>query len=112
MLYHLLVPLSDRFILFNVFRYITFRTLMAALTSLTFAFVFGGWLIEWLRRKQIGQNVRKDGPSSHLGKQGTPTMGGIIFLVSMLFSVALWARWDQALVWFCVGLTVVYGLLG
>lgn len=76
MIYHLLYPYHDQIGLFNVFRYVTFRTAMASLTSLVIAFLLGPWLIRTLRKLQIGQSIREDGPQTHHSKQGTPTMGG------------------------------------
>jgi len=97
---------------FNVFRYVTFRTASAFFTSLMVAFLLGPKLIQWLQDRQIGQNIRDDGPSSHLSKKGTPTMGGILFLFSTGLSTVIWARWDQKLVWFCLGLTLLFGAIG
>jgi phospho-N-acetylmuramoyl-pentapeptide-transferase len=77
MLYHLLYPLHTVISSFNVFRYITFRTIYAAITALVICFVVGPWLIRKLRSLDVGQQVRDDGPSTHQVKQGTPTMGGI-----------------------------------
>ncbi len=77
MLYHLLYPLNANLILFNVFRYISFRAIMATLTALMISFLLGRPLIDYLREFQIGQMVRDDGPQTHLEKTGTPTMGGV-----------------------------------
>ncbi len=84
MLYNLLYPLADQFPIFNLFRYITFRTGGAIITSLILAFVLGPSLINWLRSKQSeGQPIRDDGPESHLlTKKGTPTMGGLLLLLA------------------------------
>ena len=70
MLYHLLYPLKEYFFAFNVFRYITFRAAYATVTALLIAFIFGPKMIRWLRNLQIGQRVRKDGPTGHAGKEG------------------------------------------
>lgn len=80
MLYHLLYPLHATHSVFNVFRYQTFRTLIAALTSLIVSFLLGPWAIRRLTARQIGQTIRPDGPQSHLAKAGTPTMGGTLIL--------------------------------
>ena len=87
MLYHLLYPLHTSFKVFNVFRYITFRTSMAILTALVVSLVLGPWLIRRLRQFQIGQEIREDGPASHHAKKGTPTMGGLLIL---LYALVLW----------------------
>ncbi len=76
MLYHLLYPLHTTYSYFNVFRYITFRTIYAAITALIICFLLGPWLIRKLRELKMGQVIRDDGPEAHLSKQGTPTMGG------------------------------------
>ena len=91
MLYHLLYPLHTVFSVFNVFRYITFRTIYAALTAFFICFLLGPWVIERLSRMQVGQNIREDGPKSHLGKAGTPTMGGILIIAAVTASTLLWA---------------------
>lgn len=112
MLYHLLYPLSSHLILFNVFRYISFRAIMATLTALVITFLLGKPLIDYLRELQIGQNIRDDGPQSHLTKSGTPTMGGVLILFAMFFSCLLWTRLDNFYVWIVLGVTIVYGLIG
>ncbi|NRA30960.1 MAG: phospho-N-acetylmuramoyl-pentapeptide-transferase [Parvularculaceae bacterium] len=114
MLYHLFVPYADQFQLFNLFRYITFRFGGATLTALIIAFVIGPGLINWMRVKQgKGQPIRKDGPQSHIiEKAGTPTMGGVMILISLVASTLLWARLDNAYVWIVLGVTVGFGLLG
>ncbi len=75
MLYHLLYPLASDYRLFNVFKYLTFRTIYAMITALVVAFILGPWLIRKLEKLQARQVIRTDGPESHLKKQGTPTMG-------------------------------------
>ena len=112
MIYYFLFPLSNDISIFNIFRYVTFRAVMAALTSLLFAFFLAPSLIQWLKKRQIGQSVREDGPSSHLSKKGTPTMGGLLFLFSMTISTVIWMRWDNSLVWLCLGITLSFGALG
>jgi len=84
MLYHLLFPLHESYSFFNVFRYITFRTIYAAITALLISFLLGPWMIRVLRSHQIGQTIRLDGPESHLSKEGTPTMGGLLILTASL----------------------------
>ncbi|MFP8877808.1 MAG: phospho-N-acetylmuramoyl-pentapeptide-transferase [Myxococcota bacterium] len=111
MLYHLLYPLAAEFGGFNVFRYITFRTGAATLTALCIAFVVGPMLIRRLEELSVGQPIREIGPD-HAAKAGTPTMGGLLILLSLLVSVLLWSSLDNRLVWIVVGLTCAYGLLG
>ena len=111
MFYHLLFPLASDFGGFNVFRYITFRTGAATLTALFIAFMVGPALIRTLERLRVGQPIREIGPD-HGNKAGTPTMGGILILLSLLVSVLLWSNLDNAFVWTVIGVTVSYGLLG
>ena len=101
MLYQFLTPLADSFGGFNVFRYITFRTGGALMTSLILFFVFGRPMIDWLRSKQgKGQPIRDDGPARHIiEKAGTPTMGGVMILGSITISCVLWGRFDQGFMW-------------
>jgi phospho-N-acetylmuramoyl-pentapeptide-transferase len=110
-LYHLLTPLADDFVVFNVFRYITFRTAAATLTALFLTFLLAPPLIRALRGLRVGQPIREIGPD-HRSKEGTPTMGGLLILLSLLFSVLLWSELDNRMVWIVLGVTVGYGLLG
>ncbi len=112
MLYHLLYPWSSELILFNVFRYITFRTIMATLTALMISFLLGRPLIDYLKAFRIGQNIRHDGPESHLDKSGTPTMGGILILFALAVSCLLWSRVDNPYLWIVLGVTLSYGAIG
>ena len=112
MLYEFLFPLADKHIVFNVFQYITFRAGGAMVTALLIAFVSGPPILAWLRRRGIGQVVRLDGPHGHLAKAGTPTMGGLIILASVLIPTVLWARLDDAYVLLALGLTASMGALG
>jgi len=111
MFYPLLSPLASDVGAFNVFRYITFRTGAATLTALFIAFLLGPTLIRALSRLRVGQPIREIGPA-HQGKAGTPTMGGLLILLSLLVSVLLWSNLDNRFVWMVVGVTVGYGLLG
>ncbi len=97
---------------FRVFRYISFRVVMAMLTALVIGFVLGPWLINYLKKNQIGQHVRDDGPKAHLSKAGTPTMGGVLIIASMLFSFLLWARLDVSYTWIVALTTLGYGAVG
>lgn len=112
MLYHLLYPLHTAYSFFNVFRYITFRTIYAAITALFICFVAGPWLIGKLRSLQIGQAIRDDGPQSHLSKQGTPTMGGILIIFSVVISTLLWANLNVDYIWLVIMVTLGFGLIG
>jgi phospho-N-acetylmuramoyl-pentapeptide-transferase len=111
MLYHLLYPLAETIGAFNVFRYITFRTAAATLTALFLSFLLGPPLIRWLGRLRVGQPIREIGPN-HQEKEGTPTMGGLLILISLMVSVLLWANLESRAVWIVLGLTIGYGLLG
>ena len=91
MLYHFLPGLSDVHIVFNVFRYLTFRAAGAVVTSLLIAFVFGPMVIRRLQLANVGQPVRDVGPEAHLAKAGTPTMGGVLIILAAVVSTLLWA---------------------
>ncbi len=91
MLYHFLVPLADTHIVFNLFRYITFRAAGGMATALILSFVLGPWIIRWLRTLRVGQVVREEGPSAHLEKAGTPTMGGVLIVAATSMATLLWA---------------------
>lgn len=110
MLFHLLSPLADQHILFNLFRYITFRAAGAMVTALLLSFVFGPAIIRWLRTLRVGQVVREYGPENHLGKAGTPTMGGVLILVATVASTVLWA--DLANRYIIVALVVLIWMAG
>jgi phospho-N-acetylmuramoyl-pentapeptide-transferase len=113
MLYHLLFPLADQFQLFNLFRYLTFRTGGAVLTAAVMSFVFFPTLIRWLRSKQgEGQPIRTDGPETHLKKKGTPTMGGLMILISVIISTLLWVDLSNPFVWIVLLVTIGFGLIG
>jgi phospho-N-acetylmuramoyl-pentapeptide-transferase len=111
-LYHWLYPLGSEWILFNVFKYISFRAVMATLTAMMISFLLGRPLVDYLRALQIGQNIREDGPQSHFEKRGTPTMGGILILFAMTFSCLLWTRLDNLYFWIVIGVTLSYGVIG
>ncbi len=104
--------LSGAYSGFNVFRYITVRTILGVLTALAIALVIGPTLIRRLVRSQIGQQVRSDGPQSHLSKAGTPTMGGLMILVSVAASTLLWADLRNRFVWIVLLTTLAFGLIG
>jgi phospho-N-acetylmuramoyl-pentapeptide-transferase len=112
MLYHLLFPLADQWGAFNVFRYITFRAAMAAVTALAISFLLGPWFIRTLRRLSVGQNIRDVGPQAHFIKAGTPTMGGLLILFALGVSTLLWSSLTNVYVWLCLGVTIAFGVIG
>ena len=97
---------------FNVFGYITLRTVLAAMTALTISFIFGPAVIRWLTAKKIGQAVRDDGPKSHLTKAGTPTMGGALILIAIGATVLLWGDLRNHYVWTTLLVTLGFGAVG
>jgi len=112
MLFHLLAPLRDDFAIFNVVRYITFRTMMAVITAVVLSLLCGPWFIRTLRRLSVGQNIREVGPQSHQVKAGTPTMGGLLILFALLVPTLLWANLTNPYVWMAVGVTLAFGAIG
>jgi phospho-N-acetylmuramoyl-pentapeptide-transferase len=112
MLYHLLYPLHGIISIFNVFRYITFRTIYAILTALLISFIIGPWLIEKLRAFQIQQVVREDVPIRHMAKNGTPTMGGSLIIAAFLIPTLLWSDLINRYIWVVLLTTVGFGILG
>ncbi len=112
MLYHLFFPLATNIKLFNIFKYLTFRTIYAMITALLVCFVLGPWFIRRLERMQARQVIRTDGPESHLQKQGTPTMGGVIILAAIVFPTLLWADLTNQYIWLTLFITIGYGLIG
>jgi phospho-N-acetylmuramoyl-pentapeptide-transferase len=113
MLYNLLTPLGDQLQFFNLFNYQTFRTGGALMTSLIISFLIGPALINWLRAKQKeGQPIRKEGPETHFKKAGTPTMGGLMILISVTVSTLLWADFFSPFIWIALLVLVGYGLIG
>ena len=114
MLYNLLAPLADQSIVFNLFRYLTFRSGGAMLTALALSFILGPSVIAWLKQRQgEGQPIRLDGPPDHLlRKKGTPTMGGTLILVALTLSTLLWTDLRNVYVWVVLMVTVGFGLIG
>jgi len=96
MLYHILYPLSQSYSAFNLFKYITFRSVIAFLLAAFVSIVWGKYFIDYMRKKQFGQVVRDDGPQSHLKKAGTPTMGGVVIIGSILFAIAICGNFFSA----------------
>jgi len=97
---------------FNVFQYLTLRTILGALTALLISFMVGPWMIRHLSFRQIGQQVRKDGPETHFSKAGTPTMGGALILVAIAVSTLLWADLANRYVWVVLLVTLAFGAIG
>ncbi len=108
----LLFPLTNVFTPFNVFQYITFRAAYAAITSLMIAFLFGPWAIRKLRVLRFGEEIRYDGPESHKAKSGTPTMGGVLIIVSIIVSAVLWLDISVAYTWIGIIAVAGFGLIG
>jgi phospho-N-acetylmuramoyl-pentapeptide-transferase len=112
MLYKALYGLHNLFSPLNVFRYITFRTALSVITAMLLSLVIGPRLIVWLKKISITQQIRDDGPQSHLKKTGTPTMGGIIIIASILVTVLLWGELENMYVWIMLISLVGYGAIG
>src|ERR1700758_928227 len=113
MLYYLLYEKLFPYVSpFRVFRYTTFRTAFASLTALFLCVALGPWLIARLREFQIGQYIREDGPKSHMKKAGTPTMGGILIIISIVVPTLLWANLTNPYIWIALFGLVSFGLIG
>lgn len=112
MLYYLLYALHEEIGPLNVFRYITFRTAIAAMTALLVSLALGPGLIVRLRQFQIGQAIREEGPSSHKAKQGTPTMGGLLIIIASVLPTLMWADLTNVYIWIAVAATLSFGAIG
>src|SRR6476619_3549475 len=113
MLYYLLYERLFPYVSpFRVFRYITFRTAFASLTALFLCVVLGPWLIGKLRAFQIGQYIREEGPKSHQKKAGTPTMGGVLIIISIVVPTLLWADLRYPYVWIALAALLGFGWIG
>ncbi len=112
MLYKLIYLFQTDISWLNVFRYITFRTILTTLTSLVIFFILGMWAIKRLRAMQVGQYVRDDGPPNHINKVGTPTMGGCLLLPVIMASTLFWAEPKNVFVWLVMFVIVCFGLIG
>ena len=108
----LFYPLVKYFSFFNIFQYISFRAAYAAVTALLIAFMFGPTVIKLLTKLKLGQEVRDDGPETHLVKAGTPTMGGVLIIISVVISVLLWQDLTQFYTWVLLITIIGFGLLG
>ncbi|MCP9494205.1 MAG: phospho-N-acetylmuramoyl-pentapeptide-transferase [Pyrinomonadaceae bacterium MAG19_C2-C3] len=96
----------------NVFQYVTFRTAYASITSLLISLLSGKYVIRYLRRLNVGQQIREEGPKSHQAKKDTPTMGGVLIIGAVLISTLLWARLNSLYVWIIVIATTLFALIG
>src|SRR4051812_30935908 len=114
MLYHLLFPLHVHAGLhwLNVLRYVSTRIIMATLTALAISFLLGPWFIDRLRSKQIGEQIRTDGPQTHKKKAGTPTMGGSLILFALVIPTLLWCDLTNRFIWLTLFVTIGYGIIG
>jgi phospho-N-acetylmuramoyl-pentapeptide-transferase len=112
MLYALAQYLQEFYSGFNVFNYLTFRAILGVLTALLISFIIGPYMIRKLSFYRIGQTVRDDGPETHLGKAGTPTMGGALILIAIGVSTLLWADLGNRYVWVTLVVTLLFGIIG
>src|ERR687884_329045 len=96
----------------NVFQYVTFRTAYSTITALLISLVFGGRVIRRLRELNVGQQIREEGPQAHMAKRGTPTMGGVLIIASVLISTLLWARLSSLYVWIVMLAMLLFGAIG
>ena len=112
MFFNYLYPLVKYATFFNIFQYITFRAVYAAITALLISFLLGPWLIRKLKEANAGQSIRKEGPKTHLVKSGTPTMGGVLIILSVVISVLLWQDLKNTYTWTLLLAIVGFGLIG
>ena len=112
MFYHLLYPLSSDFSFLNVFKYITFRSAYSGITALILSLILGNYMIQILQKFQIGEKIRSDGPEHHALKSGTPTMGGLLIMVTFLGSTLLWANLENRYIWLIVFSVIGFGSIG
>jgi len=112
MLYWLLIPLKEYSIFFNVFGYITVRTALAGITALLISLILGPWIIKILKKYQIGEEIRTEGPKAHFEKKGTPSMGGILIIGATLISTLFWGNLKNTYVLLAMSTMFLFGLLG
>ena len=113
MLYSFLISLIDQFSALNVFRYLTFRTGLSVMSSMIIVFLIGGPFIKFIESRKITGPIRNDGPTDHIIKKiGTPTMGGLLILIGILFGTLLWADLNNYYVWILLMVATTFGLLG
>ncbi len=112
MMLYLSQYLEQFFGFFGVFQYLTLRAILGTLTALLVALLFGPIVIRKLTQYKVGQAVREDGPQTHLQKEGTPTMGGALILISIAMATLLWSDWSNHYVWVVLGVTLGFGAIG
>lgn len=112
MLYYLFTPLKENYIAFNLFRYISFRAASSAVLALLISLFIGPLIIRWLKKMQLGEEIRTDGPQSHQVKRGTPSMGGLIIIISVVVPTFFLAKIGDTFVWLILLVTIVLGGLG
>ncbi len=112
MFYNWVYPFHTEYSFLNVFRYLSFRIIYAAVTAFLIAFVLAPWVIRKLQEIKLGQQIREDGPKSHLAKSGTPTMGGVLIIFAVVISTLLWADISRAYVWLALASTMGFGAIG
>ena len=113
MLYNFLTTLIDQFSALNVFRYLTFRTGLSVMSSMAIVFLIGGPFIKFIQSHKITGPIREDGPIDHIVKKvGTPTMGGLLILIGILFGTLLWADLTNPYIWVLLTVSTSFGLLG
>jgi phospho-N-acetylmuramoyl-pentapeptide-transferase len=112
MLYSLIYSMQEWFSPLNVFRYITFRTSLAIITAMVLSLILGPWIIGKLRRLSLTQQIRDDGPKAHIGKAGTPTMGGLLIILCILLSVLMWGDLKNMYIWAMIVSLVGFGTIG
>ena len=112
MFYHLFYPLSSEYSIFNVFKYITFRSAYSGVTALALSLLLGGLMIRTLQKFQIGEKIRSDGPQHHSSKSGTPTMGGLLILATFIGSTLLWADLSNHYIWVILFSAIGFGVIG
>jgi len=110
--YHLFYPLAKFWTVFNVFKYITFRMICGAVFSFFIVYFLMPYFIRFMKKKQFGQIIREEGPSHHKAKKGTPTMGGVVLVLSILIATLLWCRLDNGFVWCVLIATLGFALIG
>ena len=113
MLYSFLISFVDQFSALNVFRYLTFRTGLSVMSSMIIVFIIGGPFIRFIESHKITGPIRDDGPIGHIVKKvGTPTMGGLLILIGILFGTLLWADLNNSYIWVLLMVATSFGLLG
>ncbi len=112
MFYNLIYPLHEYLTFLNIFQYITFRTIYATLTAFLICLLLGPKVIKMLSKMQVGQYIRDDGPESHFNKAGTPTMGGVMIIFSIVVTILIWADLTNPYIWISIWVTLSFGLVG